>query len=399
MADQGTRYRTHRYRLHPTKLQVIALLRLQRLQCELYNAALEERIGVWKWEYRSVTNFDQCRTLTGLKEVRPEVVASGITLCRGTLKRLDHAYAAFFRRVRLGEAPGFPRFKSASRFASLQWFDTHGWKVKPEHRRLYLMGIGEIKTNFHRPLAGEAKAITVRCEGTKWWVNVQCADVPAELLALTGREVGIDLGVTNMVATSDGARVEGEHFGSKARKSLASAQRSLATKRRGSNRRRRKVEEVARLHRKVKNQRSNTAHELSRQIVNDYDFIALEDLKITNMVRTPKGRPDPELPGAYLPNGARAKTGLNRSIHDAGWGQFISFLNFKAESAGRTVVSVNPRFTSQACAECHYVDAGNRVSQEEFRCLVCGHCGHADNNAARNILRAGRALQASACAG
>ena len=201
--------------------------------------------------------------------------------------------------------------------------------MKVEHRRLYLRGFGEIKTNYHRPLLGEPKAITVKCEGTKWWLNVHCANVPANPLAPTGREVGIDLGVTNMVATSDGARVKGEHFGTKARNDLARAQRSLATKQRGSNRRRRQVEEVARLHRKVKNQRSNAAHELSRQIVNDYDFIALEDLKIVNMVRARKAKPDPEQPGSYLPNGARAKAGLNRSIHDAGWGQFISFLVYK----------------------------------------------------------------------
>jgi len=118
-------------------------------------------------EHRSVTYFDQCRTLTSLKEVRPEAVASGITLCRGTLKRLDHAYGAFYRRVRLGETPGFPRFKSAGRFESLQWFNASGWKVKAENQRLYLKGIGEIKTNYHRPRLGEPKAITVRREGAK----------------------------------------------------------------------------------------------------------------------------------------------------------------------------------------------------------------------------------------
>ena len=399
MAQEGTRCRTYRYRLHPTKLQRIALLNTQRLQCELYNAALEERIGTWKWEHRSVSYFDQCRTLTGLKEVRPDVVVSGITLCRGTLRRLDKAYAVFYRRVSLGETPGFPRFKSFSRFESLQWFDSGGWKLKVEHRRLYLKGIGEIKANYHRPLLGEPKAITVKREGSKWWLNVQCVNVPASPLAPTGRDVGIDLGVTNMVATSEGARVLGEHFGSKARNDLVRVQRSLENKQRGSKRRRYQVDEVARLHRKVKNQRNSAAHELSRQLVNDYDFIALEDLKIANMVQAPKAKPDPEHPGAYLPNGANRKAGLNRSIHDAGWGQFRSLLTYKAESAGRTVVRVNPRFTSQTCAECHYVDAGNRVSQEEFRCLECGHCAHADNNAARNILRAGRALQASACAG
>ena len=399
MAPEGSRCRTFRYRLHPTKLQTEALIRQQRYQCELYNAALEERIGAWTRERRSVSLFDQYLTLTGLKECRPEVVASGIVLCRGTLKRLDCAYRAFFRRVKRGETPGFPRFKPASRFDSLQWEDASGWKLKFDHRRLYLMGIGEIKSNYHRPLKGEPKAITVKREGTKWWLSVRCVNVPAMPLERTSCEIGIDLGIVNQIATSDGELKKGNHFGAKAQKRLARAQRELATKQRGSNRRRRQVEEVVRLHYKIKNQRSDAAHQLSRQIVNDYDLIVHEDLKITNMVRAPKGRPDPAQPGAYLPNGARAKAGLNRSIYDAGWGQFVSLLSYKAESAGRTVVSVNPCYTSQTCAECHYVDAGNRVSQREFRCRKCGHRDFADINAARNILRAGRALQAPACVG
>ena len=175
---------------------------------------------------------------------------------------------------------------------------------------------------------------------------------------------------------------------------MAEAQRKLATKQRGSNRRRRQVEVVARLHRRVANQRSNAAHQLSRRLVNDYDLIVLEDLAITNMVRAPKAKPDPDKLGAFLPNGASAKAGLNRSINDAGWGTLASLLSYKAESAGRTVVTVDPRYTSQTCAECGHVETGNRVSQAVFCCLACGHVAHADVNAARNILRAGRARQA-----
>jgi len=128
--------------------------------------------------------------------------------------------------------------------------------------------------------------------------------------------------------------------------------------------------------------------------VNDYDLLVLEDLAITNMVRAPKAQPDPHALGAFLPNGAAKKAGLNRSIYDAGWGTLVSLLSYKAESAGGIVVTVDPRYTSQACAECGHVDAGNRVSQSAFLCLSCGHAGHADVNAARNILRAGRAQQA-----
>jgi putative transposase len=298
-------------------------------QRELYNAALEERIGAWQWERRSVRFFDQCKTLTGLVEVRPEVVACGVTLCRGTLKRLDRAFAAFFRRVKDGDTPGFPRFKSVQRFDSLQWEDHSGWKLKPDVRRLRLLGIGEIKMNYHRPHAGTPKAITVKREGTKWWVNVRCVDVPAQPLAPTGREVGLDLGIVNLVATSDGKLHEGELFGARTRQQLANAQRALATKQRGSNRRRRQVDDVVRLHRKVKNQRMNAAHQLSRQLVNDYDLIVVEDLKVKKMVRAPKAKLDPDQPGEYLPNGAAAKAGLNRSIHDAGWAILLSLLSYK----------------------------------------------------------------------
>jgi len=272
---------------------------------------------------------DQCRTLTGLKDFRPEVVASGITLCRGSLKRLDRAYGAFFRRAKRGESSGFPRFKPASRFDPLQWENRGGWKLKTQHRRLYLKGISEIKANFHRPLRGEPKAVTVKREGTKWWLSVRCVNVLAMPLDRTCSEIGIDLGVVNQIATSDGELKTGKHFGSQAQKNLAQAQREPATKQRGSNRRRRQVEVVARLHCKIKNQRSDAAHQLSRQLVNEYDLIALEDLEITNMVRAPKGRPDPEQPGAYLPNGASRKAALNRSIHDAGRGQFVSLLSYR----------------------------------------------------------------------
>jgi len=396
MAREAIRLcRTFRYRLHPTARQTQALLRQLEYQRELYNAALEERVGAWTREHRSVSFFDQCRTLTGLSSLRPEVTASGVTLCRGALERLDRAFAAFYRRTKSGDTPGFPRFKSARRFQSLQWEDTSGWKLLTDSRRLYLLGIGEVKTNYHHLIRGTPKAITVKREGNKWWVSVRCVDVPALPLKPTGRAVGIDLGVTNLVATSDGKLIVGGHFGSRTRSQLAEAQRKLPTKQGGSTRRRRQVDEVARLHRRVANQRKNAAHELSRQLVNDYDLIVLEDLAITNLVRTPREKPGPERPGEFLLNGAKAKAGLNRSIHDAGWGNLALLISYKAESAGRIVVTVDSRYTSQTCAECGHVAAGNRVNQAVFRCLSCAHVAHADVNAACNSLRAGRARQAS----
>jgi putative transposase len=311
--------RTFRYRLYLTFKQTARLEQLLGFQCELYNAALEERRGAWKWERRPIRFFDQCRTLTELRSVRPEVLACGVTVCRGTLKRLDLAFCAFYRRCRKGQVPGSPRVKSRVLFNPPQWEDTHGWKLKADARRLRLQGIGEVKVHLHREMRGTPKAITVKREGRHWWVSFRCVDVPANPLPATGRAVGVDLGVVNLIATSDGLTVDGARLGRMAQFRLTQAQRDLATKRRGSKHRRRAVERVALHHRRVRNQRRDLAHKVSRGLVNDYDLIVLEDLAITSMVRRPKPRPCSD--GSFEPNGASAKAGLNRSIQDAGWGE------------------------------------------------------------------------------
>jgi putative transposase len=255
-----------------------------------------------------------------------------------------------------------------------------------------------VRCNLHRAWKGSPKAITVERQGRRWWVSVRCVDVPRELLSETGRQVGIDLGVCSLVATSDGDLVtEGRH-GRKAATHLARAQADLARKERGSGRRRRAVEAVASAHRKVASQRRDLAHKVSRQLVNSYDLIAVEDLKISSMVKKPKAKKDPDSDG-YLQNGAKPKAGLNRSIHDAGWGVIVSMLDYKAEEAGRRLVLVDPRHSSQRCAQCGHSEADNRRTQASFLCRSCGHGDHADVNAAKNILWAGRARQASACGG
>ena len=152
---------------------------------------------------------------------------------------------------------------------------------------------------------------------------------------------------------------------------------------------------MAKGHRTIANQRRDFHHKTARQLVGSYDVIAVEDLTIANMVRRPKPRPDPETPGGFLPNGAAAKSGPNRSISDAGWGAFVTILRAKAEEAGRTVVGVDPRHTSDRCDRCGHSAKENRVSQAVFRCQACSYTAHADEHAATNILRAGLALLAA----
>ncbi len=209
--------------------------------------------------------IDQTRTLTTLRGSRPEVLEHGVIVCRGTLKRLDRAFAAFHRRCRAGQSPGFPRFKSSQRWDSVQWEDRSGWRLDSVRSRLRLLGIGEVKVRLHRPVSGTPKAITVAREGRRWWVTLRCVDVPAEPLPPTGRQVGIDLGVVAQLATSDGEVVEEGRYGRRAAARLAGAQRALEGKRRGSRRRQRAVARVAAAHRLVRSQRKDLPHKLSRQ--------------------------------------------------------------------------------------------------------------------------------------
>ncbi len=229
------RCRTYRYLLQPTARQRVSLESLLRSQCELYNAALEERRGAWRWEHRSVSYFDQTKTLSALRGIRPETLGSdplafGVTVCRGTLKRLDLAFRAFHRRCSRGETPGYPRFRSSHRCDSVQYEDRSGWRLKPDTRRLALLGIGHIRCNLHRPWKGTPKAITVARQGRRWWVSVRCVDVPQEILPETGRQVGIDLGVCALVATSDGGLVTEGRKGRHTAARLARVQAELARK-------------------------------------------------------------------------------------------------------------------------------------------------------------------------
>ena len=314
---------------------------------------------------------------------------------RAAIRRLDRAFQGFFRRIRAGEKPGYPRFKGRGWWDSIEGPEKNGarWDSVPHPKvtRVYFRGIGHVRVHQHRPVKGTVRTIIARREGARWYVILSCADVPAEPLMPTGAQVGIDLGIASLVTTSSGTHVRNPRHLAATSEQIAAAQGNLARKRRGSSRRKKAVARVARLHGKVRRQRLDHAHQTAFALVRDYDLIVHEDLQIANMTRRPKPRPDGS--GGHQPNGAAAKAGLNKSIHDAGWGIFLRVLSAKAESAGRHVVAVDPRHTSLRCAQCGHVASGNRVIQAEFRCLACGHQAHADVNAARNILRAGLALQ------
>lgn len=388
--------RSYKFRLRPTKGQHLRLAACLDSHRELYNAALQERRDAWKMSRVGVSYGEQSAQLREIRAVRPDVATWSFSSEQATLRRLRNAFDGFFRRARAGETPGYPRFKAAHRFDSVEWpCDGDGCRWKPEVGRVYLQGIGEVKATVHRPVAGRVKTIQVKREGRRWYLVLSCDDVPVAPLPATGVAVGVDVGVASFITTSDAAHIDNPRWARVGHARLEAAQERLARKKRGSNNRRAAREAVATRHRKAANQRRDFHHKVARDLVTSYDLIAVEDLSITNMVRRAKPLLDPDTPGSYLPNGQAAKSGLNRSIHDAGWAQFRSILAAKAEEAGRRVVSVDPRHTSDRCEACGHAAKESRVSQAAFRCVSCGHEAHADEHAARNILRAGLALLAA----
>ncbi|WP_326791548.1 transposase [Streptomyces sp. NBC_00841] len=255
--------------------------------------------------------------------------------------------------------------------------------------RVRLQGVGHVKVHQHRPVAGKVKTISVKREGRRWYVILTAEQEQPEPLLATASMVGIDLGIANFLADSGGEFVPNPRHAAKAAARLEVAQRALARCKRGSKRRRKAVETVARLHRKVRRQRLDHAHKTALNLVRDHDFIAHEDLRIRTMSKAPAPKPDPATPDSFLPNGAAAKTGQNRSIADAGWGVFLTILTAKAECAGREVMAVDSRNISRRCPVCGHTAQENRPAQEKFHCVSCGHQAHADTVGALNVLRAG----------
>jgi putative transposase len=263
-------YRVTKVLLQPTARQRQALTELLAVQCEAYNAALEERRGAWRWERRAVTKFEQFGQIKDLREVRPDVTRFGVTVLRGTLTRVDLAFAAFFRRCRAGEKPGYPRFRSVRRFDSVTWGDVSGWKLGD---RLYVQGVGHLAfRTSRRGVRGTPKSLTVIREGQRWFAAAACDVAQPEPLPPSGLVVGLDLGIANLVTLSDGAFVANAKYLAAADAKLASEQAALARKVKGSRRREAQVQRVAAAHRRVRHQRADRDHKLSRWLVEHFDM-------------------------------------------------------------------------------------------------------------------------------
>lgn len=389
--------RSFKFLLRPTARQAAALASCLEDHRQLYNAALEHRRAAYAKAGVTVRYGDQSAELKHIRGDDPDVQGRwSFSSQQATLRRLDKAFGAFFDRVKAGRTPGFPRFKGRGWFNTVEWpkdGDGCRWDSQPEHPAatfVRLQGVGHVRVHQHRRLSGRLKTISIKREGSRWYVVLSCDDVPAEPLPATGAAAGIDMGVASLATTSDGEHIDNQRHLAASADRLAAAQRDLARRKRRSKRRRKAVARVAALHAKVRRQRLDGAHKTALALVRAYDLIVHEDLRIANMTRSASGTIN--APGRNVAQ----KSGLNRSILDAGWGVFLTILAHKAESAGRELIAVEPRNTSRTCARCGHCAKDNRLTQAEFACTACGHTAHADVNAAINILRAGLALREAA---
>jgi putative transposase len=344
----------------------------------LYNAALEERIGAWRSCGKRLGLYDQYKALT---ELRRDISFAEypVTLQRWPLKRLDLAFKGFLSRVAKGQAPGFPRFRSAQFWRTFGFSHTAGWKLTG--RRLYLRGVGALRLKPHRPLDLQPKSLSIKCQGRRWFALISY-EVSCEQVHAGTQAVGLDLGLTDFAVLSNGEIVANPREERKRHAKAVRIQQDLARAKRGSKARERLKLRYARLRQKETNARNTFLHQTSARIARTYATIAVEALQVANLRRSAKGTP--ESPG----RGLRQKAGLNRSIADAGWGQFIKYLTYKAERAGGSVVQVNPAYTSQDCSGCGH-RAPKPLAQREHVCSACGLRLGRDENAARNILARG----------
>jgi putative transposase len=387
---------------------------LSRCQ-ELYNAGLQERRDAYEMAVRRHPNYyddeirkqltrehavgyyEQKRELVDIKEVRPEYQDIASHVLQDVILRLKRAFDGFFQRVQKGEHPGYPRFQGRNRYDSFCYPDGAGWKLDAKERpagkkgivrvNLKLAKIGTVKLHLHRNMAGTIKTVTMKREGEHFCAIFTCETGKPELLPTSSEDVGIDLGVTHFAALSNGEFIAHPRSFRKAQKKLAKMQQALSRKKKGSHRRKKAVQQVAKCHRMIANQRRDFQHKASRKLVNHYQVIVLEDLRVKNLTKRPKPKQD-ETTGAYLPNGAAAKAGLNTSILDAGWSIFTEMVSAKAAWAGRTVILVNPSKTSQMCPSCGTLR--KKTLDERWHSCACGCELDRDTASAKVILDLGR---------
>ena len=360
--------KAYKFKLYPSAEQEEKLNEQLELCRDLYNSLLLERRYAYRGSKKSLTYNHQQNGIPELKNTFEEYKNIHSQVLQDVTRRVDRAYRNFFRRVKenkqgIRQKAGFPRLKGQGRYRSLT-YPQSGFRIT-EYGHLKLSKTGRVRMFMHREIEGEIKTLNISHEAGKWYASFS---VKQESMALqsekTGSSIGIDAGLLHLATKSDGTVIDPPHFLEKGEKRIKKAQRNLSRKGKGSNNRRKAKINLSKQHQKVKNQREDFAHKLSNQIVKNNDLIVFENLNITRMLRVHH---------------------LAKSIADASWNTLVQYTTYKAESAGKEVVMVDPRNTSRTCSSCGHKKKKLKLSTRVFRCDHCDHEIDRDLNAAINI--------------
>jgi putative transposase len=361
--------KSYKFRIFPSKKQ-IRILNQHLEECRwLYNYCIEERREAWKRNKKNLSCFDQQNKLVELKRNRTSLNNIYAQVLQEVVKRVDLAFKGFYRRVKRGEKPGYPRFKSKNRYNSLT-YPQFGFSVNKDS--IQLSKIGAIKAKITQTTEGKLKTCTIKKSSTNKWYAILMCEFDPKPLPKSDKVVGIDVGVKHFVVLSDGNKVENPKFILEEEKNIIKAQRKLSKLAKGTREWEKQRRVVARIYERITWKRQDFIHKLSREIVNKYGVIVVEDLNVKGMVKR-----------------KHKKRCLSKLILDAAWKDFCHKLAYKVAWTGRQIVAVNPKYTSQICSECGFRQE-MPLNKRKFVCRNCGLELDRDHNAARNIERLGR---------
>ena len=364
--------KSYKYRIHPTKSQETILNGMLNECGWLYNRILETRNISFEQNGISLGLYETQNMIPAWKVERPSLKKVHSLTLQNVNIRVDLAFKAFFRRVKLGETPGYPRFKGQGRYDSMT-FPQYGNGVMLVGNKLNLSKLGSVKVQLHRDLAGTPKTVSIRRGSTgKWFVTIAC-EIESTPLPAEQKVVGVDVGLATFATLSNGEKISNPRFFRNEAKELAKAQRKLEKETNGTPQRKKRKKVIARIHERIANKRTDFAHKVSRTLVDNYGVIVFEDLNIKGMM------------------GKRTQVfgnKLNKSIADVAWSQLAQFTSYKAEEAGRMFLQVDPRNTSKRCSRCTML-VDKDLSVRIHNCPHCGLVLDRDHNAAINILTLG----------
>lgn len=365
----------------------------------VWNLGLEQR-SFWRRDHkgrRPVINVaSQMRELAQARQAFDWLRQGSSSVQQAALRDLDRAFQNWLKN------PGHYRYPTWRKRSDKQSFVVRDINVKRASAKTALVFVpkaGWVRFRLSVPfeqVAAASSARVTRDAGGRWHVSFVTPVRQFDRPHRTGQIVGIDRGVANTLALDSGRMCHAPTLSTSEQVRYVALQRRLSRQVKGSRRRERTRLAIGRLSVRLTDRRKDWIEKTTTALVREYDVIAVEDLRVKNMVRKPKAKPDPDQPGVFLPNVARAKAALNRAIHSSAWSMFLQRLQDKVDACPDdtrpALVRVDPKNTSRQCAACKKVDAGNRESQAVFQCVHCGHQAHADTNAAVNILARGLAL-------